>query len=406
MKNTNFNSKSSNSKSSNSTSFDSKSPVLKFVSGCNIWVAILGLAGFILISTNLSAQQTFDQINVNKNIPSAINPSVQLMLELRPVNKSYQTIEREIATLKQLTNINFNEISLDDNQSSCPILYKIIKEIVENFVLKTKIEMPKLVLYVGNDSTTYNASANTATITHTQTTRKTYNRKIETAVSEHIEKKHKLVLGEGLIKLLLWKSYGNKLLAAIIGHEIGHMCDTNKQESKKCEFFADSKAVELLGKTDANNLTQAIDMITLASHMYNILTGNADFLRLNLGDVHQIIRIIVNSTVNQMPELGDLGVCSTHKKFGFVVNKVVQDALKYSLDPKIGMTEKEFLLIYEKMLKACSNLSEYMGEEEEQEISQKYEFIENYTNQIYNHITHPTPLERSTNIEQCIARLA
>ena len=76
------------------------------------------------------------------------------------------------------------------------------------------------------------------------------------------------------------------------------------------------------------------------------------------------------------------------------------------LDPKIGMTEKEFFRIYEKMQKACSNLAEYMGEEEEREMSQKYEFIENYTNQLYNHITHPTPLERSTNIEQCIARLA
>ncbi|KKQ11691.1 MAG: hypothetical protein WCS92_00855 [Candidatus Babeliales bacterium] len=401
MKNTNFNSTSFNSKS-----FNSRGPVLKFVLGRNIWVAILGIASFILTNTNLFAQQTFDQITVNKNVPLDPNPSSQLMLELRPVNKSYQTIEREIAMLKQLTPINSNEISLDDNKLNNPTLYKIIKEMVEKFVLKAKIEMPKLVLYVGNDNATYNASANTATITHTKTSRKTYKRQIETTVSETVEQKHKLVLGEGLIKLLLWKNYGNKLLAAIIGHEMGHMCDTNKQESKKCEFFADSKAVEFLGKADANNLTQAIDMITLASHMYNILTGNADFLRLNLGDVHQIIKIIVNSMVNQMPELGDLGVCSTHKKFGYVVNKIFQDALKYSLDPKIGMTEKEFLLIYEKMHKACSNLSEYMGEEEEQEISQKYEFIENYTNQIYNHITHPTPLERSTNIEQCIARLA
>lgn len=354
----------------------------------------------------LVAQQATDQITVNRSVCLNTQPSVQPLLELQPTNRSYQAIEREISTLKRLNNINSNEISLDDNQSCSPTLYKTVKEIVEKFVIKAKIEMPKLVLYVGNDSSTYNASANTATITHKRTTRKTYKHQIETTISERVEQKHKLVLGEGLIKLLLWKNYGNKLLAAIIGHEIGHMCDANKQESKKCEFFADSKAVEFLGKADANNLTQAIDMITLASHMYNILTGNADLLRLNLGDAHQIIRIMVNSTVNQMPELGDLGVCSTHKKFGYVINKVFQDSLKYSLDPKIGMTEKEFLLIYEKMNKACSNLSEYMGEEEEREISQKYEFIENYTNQIYNHITHPTPLERSTNIEQCIARLA
>ncbi len=370
------------------------------------WFTHLIITGLLLINATLQAQQSFDQINVNKNVHLPLTAPIQPMLELRPINTHYSTIEREITTLKQTASIKFNEISLDDNKLNSPTLYKIIKDIVEKFTLMAKIEIPKLSIYVGNDNTTYNASANTKISTYTKTTRNFHNKRVETIVDQSTEKLHKLVIGEGLIKLLLWKNYGNKLLAAIIGHEIGHMCDTNKQESKKCEFFADSKAVEFLGKTDANNLTQAIDMITLASHMYNILTGNADFLRLNLGDVHQIIRIIVNSMVNQMPELGDLGVCSTHKKFGYVVNKVFQDALKYSLNPKIGMTEKEFLLIYEKMYKACSNLSEYMGEEEEQEISQKYEFIENYTNQIYNHITHPTPLERSTNIEQCITRLA
>lgn len=370
------------------------------------WFTNLIITVLLLISSTLRAQPSFDQINVNKNVHLTLTAPIQPMLELRPINTHYSTIEREITTLKQTASIEFNEISLDENKLNSPTLYKIIKDIVEKFSLMAKIEMPKIALYIGDDNATYNASANTKTLTYTKTTRNFHNKRVETIVDQSTEKLHKLVIGEGLIKLLLWKNYGNKLLAAIIGHEIGHMCDTNKQESKKCEFFADSKAVEFLGKTDANNLTQAIDMITLASHMYNILTGNADFLRLNLGDVHQIIRIIVNSIVNQMPELGDLGVCSTHKKFGYVVNKVFQDALKYSLNPQIGMTEKEFLLIYEKMYKACSNLSEYMGEEEEQEISQKYEFIENYTNQIYNHITHPTPLERSTNIEQCIARLA
>lgn len=363
----------------------------------------------LLSHSLLANQMTVDQILVDNSVCLNSTPLVQVMLELKPTNNSYQAIEREITQLKQFKNTShkagLNEVSLDEYKSSGPILYKTIKEIVEKFVSKTKTEMPKLVLYVGNDSITYNASANTSTITHTKTTKKIYKHQVETSVENHVEQKHKLVLGEGLIKLLLWKNYGNKLLAAIIGHEIGHMCDTDKQESKKCEYFADSKAVEFLGKADAKNLTQAIDMLTLAGHMYNILTGNADLLRLNLGDAHQVIRIMVNSMVNQMPELGDLGVCSTHKKFGHVVNKIFQDALTYSLDPKMGMTEKEFFRIYEKMHKACSNLAEYMGEEEERDMSQKYEFIENYTNQLYNHITHPTPLERSTNIEQCIARL-
>jgi hypothetical protein len=390
-------------------------PVFKFV-----LIRNFGFASLSLASLGLFAQQAIDGITVNQNVYLDVKPFNQPLLELKPTNKFYQTIEREIAILKQfkceatktvpydmcLSEPCLNEISLDNKQSYSPILYKTIKEIVEKFAQKAKIEMPKLVLYVGSDSITYNASANTATITHTKTTKKFYGRKTESSVDQWVENNHKLVIGEGLIKLLLWKNYGNKLLAAIIGHEIGHMCDANKQESKKCEFFADSKAVEFLGKNDADNLTQAIDMITLANHMYNILTLNSELLRLNLGDVHQIIRIIVNSMINEMPELGDLGICSTHKKFGYVVNKIFQDALKYSLDPKIGMTEREFILIYAKMRKACSDLVEYMGEDEEREISQKYEFIENYTNQLYNHITHPTPLERSTNIQNCISRLA
>ena len=90
---------------------------------------------------------------------------VQPVLELKPTNNAYQAIEREIAILKQFKNTShktgLDEVSLDENQSYAPILYKTIKEIVGNFVLKTKIDMPKLVLYVGNDSTTYNASVHT-----------------------------------------------------------------------------------------------------------------------------------------------------------------------------------------------------------------------------------------------------
>jgi hypothetical protein len=268
-----------------------------------------------------------------------------------------------------------------------------------------KIEKPRLFLYVGSENSTYNASAKTSTTIYTISTPQTCECKVETVVDKKVEKQYELVLGEGLVKLLLWKNYGKKLLAAIIGHEIGHMCDKNVTPSKTAEYFADSKAVEFLGKNDSDKLIQAINMNTLGSHMYNILTLNSDLLRLNLGDVHQIIRIIVNSMINQMPELGDLGTCSSHKKVGYVVSKVFQDALKYSLDPKIGMTEKEFMNVYEKMHKACSDLAAYMGEDEERELSQKYEFIENYTNQIYNHITHPTPLERSNNVKLCMAKL-
>jgi hypothetical protein len=365
--------------------------------------SILGI--FIgLFNNQVFTQADFATISVDQSVSYA-NACVKPVLELNPTNQSYKTIESEIARIKSSKN-ELDLVCLDEYQSSVPVLYKTVKEIVDKFVKTAKIKTPKLLLYVGSDNSAYNASANTSTITRTTTTTKTYGRKVETVVDEKIENHYKLVLGEGLVKLLLWKNYGSKLLAAIIGHEIGHMCDNNVTPSKTAEYFADSKAVEFLGKNDSDKLIQAINMITLGSHMYNILTLNSDFLKLNLGDAHQVIRIIVNSMVNEIPDLGDLGTCSSHKKVGYVVSKVFQDALKYSLDPKIGMTEKEFMNVYEKMHKACSNLAGYMGEDEEREISQKYEFIENYTNQIYNHITHPTPLERSNNVKLCMAKLA
>lgn len=362
-------------------------------------VALLSFLGIIP-----GQQVTEDKITVNNSVKVSAEPAKLPVLELKAVNSLYTAIEREISQLKSLG--KKTTVSLDENRLVAPNLYKIIKEIVDGFVVKAKIEMPKIFLYVGEDSKTYNASAQSSKIIHTMMTKTTYKKHVETKIDKKVETHHDLVLGEGTVRLLLWKNYGNKLLSAIIGHEVGHMCDSNAVESKRAEYFADSKAVEFLGKRDAKFLEQAIDMITLATHIYNILISNSVLLRLNVGDSHQVIRIITNSIVNELPELGDLGKCSTHKKFGHVVNKIFQDSLKYSLDPKIGLTEKEFINIYQRLQKACTSLSDYMGDEEEQEISQKYEFIENYTNQIYNHITHPTPLERSANIEKCIARLA
>jgi hypothetical protein len=366
----------------------------------------IGFYGSLFFQNSRNCSNNFDdRITVNHNVQVEPMPEVLPLLELKAGNISYDLIEREIDSLKRLRNNNA-DVSLDDNKHMAPTLYRIIKRFVDNFATRSKIDTPKLFLYVGNDNRTYNASAQSDLITRRTTTRMTRGKKIETSVKEEVMANRSLVLGEGTVRLLLWKGYGDKLLSAIIAHEIGHMCDPAAGESKRAEYFADSKAVEFLGKRDARYLTQAINMITLATHVYNILKSNSSLLRLNMGDSHQIIRIIANSIVNELPELGDLGRSSTHQKFGYVVNNVFQDSLKYSLDPKVGMTEKGFISIYNRLKKACTSLSEYMGNDLDQEISQRYEFIESYTNQLYNHITHPTPLERVSNIERCISRLA
>lgn len=363
-----------------------------------IFVLFLTLLGFgwecfaqDFISVNHSAV-----VDVAQNYP---------VLELKPTNPHYFEIEKELTKLKE-QNLGCCEILLDEasNQNIAPRFYEAIKKIVKNFVEATGIQMPQLILFTGQENKAYNASATTATKTLVTTTTVTRGKKKKVFTSESVEKEYKLTLGEGLLKLLFWKREWEDLLSGIIAHEIGHMVQVNKLESKEMEYQADAKAVELLGRKRSDKLIQAIDMITLANHIYNILTLNSELLRLNLGDAHQIIRIIVNSLINAFPDLGDLGRCSTHKKFGYVVNKVFQDALKYSLDPSIGMTETEFVKIYERLQRVCLSLVEYMGPDEEEEISKKYEFIENYTNQLYNHITHPTPLERRINIQECIKK--
>jgi len=367
----------------------------------------LVLSFFLSLSVNYLAEDCYSQDFISYN--SDFNDrqySYSPVIMLSPDNKLYQVIQGEVDVINKSYKNSSDEVKLDDVRSIACNSFKIINSIVGKYVNMAGVRMPEIFLYLGQDGSAYNASVQTFTITYSKRVNIVRNNKIVGHdFNSNIEKRYKLVIGAEAFKLLMWCSCGEKLLAAIICHEIGHMCDTEKRNPKYAEYFADTKAVCLLGKSDSKYLVQGVNMITLARHIFNILTLNSEILRLNIQDVYQVIRIITNSIVSEFYDLGDLGRCSTHKKFGYIVNKVFQDSLKYSLDPNIGMTEKEFVNVYNRLCKSCKNMSDYIGLSEDFKISHEYEFIERYTNQIYNHITHPAPLERLLNIEKSIKTL-
>ena len=110
--------------------------------------------------------------------------------------------------------------------------------------------MPKIVLYSGRSEKTYNASATNLISKMIEITTVTKGDNVKEFKKEKIEESYTLTLGEGLLRLLLWNKDAKILLSSIIAHEIGHMYHGHTSESKNDEFQADSKAIELIGKSN------------------------------------------------------------------------------------------------------------------------------------------------------------
>jgi hypothetical protein len=347
---------------------------------------------FVFWSLNAATDYIAVSSGININLPIQ-RPN----LMLKPTNPLYLKIERELATLKASTN-QTGAIKL--NSDKAPELTSIISDIVSRLCSTVKIKAPTVQIYFFDQNDTYNAKAVTQSclITETLTTRK--HKSIEKQVKNYEVKDHCLQLGEGLLKLLFWNARGKDLLEGIIAHEIGHMIQKKFPEPKQNEYDADATAVKLLGPQKAQLLTKAIDMNVLGGHVYNILSGQADIFHLPIGYADQLVRVIVSSLIEEMPDLGDLGRSATHVKFGYVVDKVFKDSLQYSFNPKIGLTEDNFFKIYEKLQKACSNCSSFMQNEDE--INHRCRVVESFSDQYYSPITHPTPLERRMHIQGCI----
>jgi hypothetical protein len=347
--------------------------------------------------------QSMDRIDVDKSV-IVVDKQPRPNVDLQPTHPKYKTIEYELDKLKR-RNYNVDSISLDDqsNKSLAPTVFDMISKSLTDICSKAGIKIPAIVVYVGHSNETYNAMAKTHTELWRETKTITQGRIAKTLIKDSKLKNCTLVIGEGLLKLLLWDASGEVALASIIAHEVGHMQQEKQLQPKMAEFDADARAVHLLGKSKANELIKSINMSVLSGHIFNILVGQADIFRLSLDDVHQLNRIITNSIAKNYYALGDLGQCSSHTKFGHVVNKVFRDALKYSFDPKVGLTEDNFFKIYEKLEKACKNMADFIGAEQDADISLKCAYIEEYSNRYYSPVTHPTPEQRYAHIEKCIS---
>ncbi|MBD3231288.1 hypothetical protein GF322_01365 [Candidatus Dependentiae bacterium] len=347
-----------------------------------------------------------DKISVNTSHLDSLQfqDSKNIALELNAVSGDYDVIEKEINSLKNNFN-NFDLIGLDDEESKkiAPNFITQIEKNVQFFVKMAGIKTPKLYLYVGTDQKTYNASATTSITEITTVKTVTKNGEENQFAKKDIEKNYKLTLGENLVKLFFWNKDGNELLKSIIAHEIGHMYHNHLQESKESEYQADTKAVEFLGRHNGENLIKAIDMVTLAGHIYTILNSNAFTFKINLDEINHLIRVLVNTIIREKSDLAELGSCSSHAKFGYVVNNVFEKALQKNFNPKVGLSNQDIERIYQQLYLACTNLKDFMGSDEmDFNISKQCEYIEEYTNRLYSNITHPTPLERRINVQNCL----
>lgn len=353
---------------------------------------------FIFAFGSLAAESQTDYIAVYNRARVEI-PAPRPDLALRPTNPACTTIERELATLKKYS-YQSGIVKLEKDKA--PELSKLVSSILSRLCKQAGIETPPVQIYFDDANDSYNAQANMQTSHFKETLTIRKNKTVQEKVKTYKVKKNCLQLGEGLIKLLLWNADGNDALETIVAHEVGHMSQAENMDKIQAEYDADARAVKLVGRNKANLLIQSINKATLSGHIFNILAGQADIFRLSIDDVHQLNRIITNSIAQNYATLGDLGQSSSHTKFGTVVNKVFTDALKYSFDPKKGLTEDNFYKIYEKLEKVCKNMADFMGADRDAEMSQRCAYIEQYSNQYFSHATHPTPENRFRHIQNCV----
>ena len=307
-------------------------------------------------------------------------------LEMQPTHPKYKIIENEIGKIKQLSH-GSEKIELTDalSKTIIPELFKIISKPLTEICAKLEVNVPKIVIYSGNSADTYNAIAD-RDIEYWEDTRGESVKILKVETCEFI-------IGEGMLKLLLWDVDGEHVLEGLIAHEMSHLKQDENMQPNLAEFDADASAIKLLGKDKAEELIKAINISTLSAHIFDILINQANTLRLSVENMHRLNRIITNSIIKNDHTLGDLGQCSSHVKFGLVINKILMDALNKSFDAKKGITENDLFKIYENFERACKNMSIFMGESKPS--CKNDSPIDHFWPD-----THPTPAQRYAHIKQ------
>lgn len=309
-------------------------------------------------------------------------------------------IDKELLSLRSKFGKKEVNLRRESVRKIAPKLADFCIKAVELVAEKAGIDMPGVSLHLADDSGQFNAAARNGTQINT-TVKKTFKVMInprtgkeirrQLVKEEHIVDKNKIsniVIGAELLRLCLWRQDNLPLLAAIIGHEAGHVVYAHTSENPHHEHEADIFAVRLL--KDGTDLMTALDMVSLAAHTFN---GLQEMIP-NKKRLFDVVRAAVNRIVLDVPNLGELAVASSHAYVATVIKNALQKIDKKTLQ---GNNQLEITFeVYKSLKVACESPEAIFGGEKGKErIKALCAQLENtaYLKSIKK--THPTPLDRN-----------
>lgn len=331
---------------------------------------------------------------------SSINP----VLLAPTMPKFYEKLQKEFDALRHSSSRTTEEkkrgvvsLSQAENIERAPTLYKFLNHAVEKLIKKTKLRMPTLFIYLNEDSMSYNASMHkTQYKTDLRYTSERGDRFSESIVHYTFN----LTVGKELINLFFWNNPNKGCIKAVIAHEIGHQVNNHITKAVENEFEADTTAIKILKKP--RDLPKAINMLTLAGHLYNNLAAIAsDSLKEH---VHFLIRVMTCSLIQEYPDLEKLGESASHTTLAFAVNAALEPILNPTATGNQPINAAQIVInAYNKLKQACVAPDQLLGKDAIMLTAQGI-LLDKLTHQAFP-IYHPDPKSRKQNIMNRIAEI-
>ncbi len=312
--------------------------------------------------------------------------------------KFVATYDREIELLRNRYEQTSVDLEDEEVKALAPELTDFICGAVGVVAKRAKIKKPGVKLKLEGGNSQYNAAArqgkqiNILTkntyLVNQATGQKTL---VNTETETDVDKISDIEVGAELVRLFVWRSDRPALMAAILGHEVGHIVFEHSDEAVVNEHEADLFAAKLLKK--GTDLIVALDMLSLAAHVYNSLKSIVTDKKL----LYNLVRAAVNRVVMDVPDLGELGTATSHAYVATAVFNALEKA-----DKKIivsGNWEDAVFEVYRAVKRACTVPSAVFGVPSEEiqalclEMERKATYLQSFK------LTHPTPFNRRALIE-------
>lgn len=309
------------------------------------------------------------------------------------LQKEFAALEHNVSTYGE--NKNRANLALAENIDRAPTLHTFLTNLTENLIQKTKLKMPTIYIYLGDDVDCYNAKMETIrTVTTCITPTTTGN-----DTTKIVSYEYNLVIGKELINLFFWNNTNKHCLPAVIAHEIGHAVNEPTTSPITNEFKADATAIKILDQPQT--LPLAIDMLTLAGHMYNnIITISPDAPKTQ---VNNLVHIMTSSLIQEFPDMGMLGAMSSHHNLAFTIYTAIEPMLKpEAQDGKSITLDYVVTKAYNQLKQACAQPEQFL-KTDQAAFSAKGKLLDALTNSLYSPITHPDPKSRKDSMKKCIA---